>query len=125
MATPRNSPSILVIFLKDNHVFSLVPRSLEHKQLDPFSVLIPFSMSADCSISEYFPWVALSIIFQVLPLSRNVFSPSSFLTLILIWNMCFLPDFPVSFPQTHSSLLLLQEFLWLSVALLAITPMFA
>lgn len=128
-ATPRNPPSASVLFLKDSYVLSLMPRSLEHRQLALFSVLIPFSMAEDCSIRWVFPLHGTEYYFpssfNVLPLSRNGFFPSSILTLILIWNMCFPPHFPISFPQIHFSLLLLKEFLWLSAALLAITPLFA
>lgn len=79
--TLRNSTSILALFLKDNDVFSLMPRSLEYKQLALFSVQIPFSMSEDCSIrwvfsldgtEDYFPSS-----FNVLPLSKSVFSPQA------------------------------------------------
>lgn len=48
--TPQNSLSTLVIFLKNDYVFSLMPRSLWQFWTSPFSLLVPFSISGDSSI---------------------------------------------------------------------------
>lgn len=47
--TPQNSASTSVIFLKNDYVFSLMPRSLRQFWTSPFSLLVPFSVSGDCS----------------------------------------------------------------------------
>lgn len=125
--TPRNPHSISLIFLKDSYVLSLMPRSLEHKQLCPFPSNDPilhvwrlqhqvFSLDGT-DFSKFFQCFAI--------VNKWVFFPLKHPHIDTDLNMCFPPCFPISLPQIHFSLLLLKEFLWLSVALLAITSLFA